>query len=404
MAKYNNYDIDIFPLGDISTEIIQNKLNEIIYKNIIKKNIKCLILIKNFVMNIEFENINIPKIQIILHVKKSINEHIEFIDLPITHFTIGYNKYYYTKLAKFAFTTKINIIDNVFYKETYNRMKKYKSRGYIFVKSIPYGYETTDNQRIISIYDMDYYDTSYILEHKVECKLSDIYKILKNDIILKSLPHDEQINDKLKIEKLISHNARFHSDGLLVSNRKIYNYPSNSNIFLYLYNMNFITNTIQHKRRIKYVKNKHFNKNIYKELDDHHYFESATIIDNITILSSNSKKKMKHVYWDDERDQYIHSYIVYKDIYDAYEYHNNKMNNNENIYLKIITPNEFIKIELKIFFTEYCNYFLNKNKCKKTIDNDYMNIYSKTKEVKQHITSKYIDDDGFILINRKKFK
>jgi hypothetical protein len=76
-----------------------------ITENLILKE-KCVIYKIGILMNIIFENTESRKIQIIFQVKITINEHLAFIDLSVTEFTIGFQKncftMFYTQLSLFA--------------------------------------------------------------------------------------------------------------------------------------------------------------------------------------------------------------------------------------------------------------------------------------------------------------
>jgi len=92
--------IDIYSIGILSSELIHK---------LIKK---------------------LKKIQIILHIKQTIYEHMQFVDLPITQFLLGNNKLYKTLCAQYALCNKIN------HSESYNRINKYFYRIYNYHRYI----------------------------------------------------------------------------------------------------------------------------------------------------------------------------------------------------------------------------------------------------------------------------
>ena len=102
IEKYYDSDIDIYVISNTSIYNIQTILNELLIKYINNNDIRCLINIKKHLINIEFFDNNIRKIQIILHIKHSIDEYIYFIDLPISQFILGKDSIYFTKLAYFT--------------------------------------------------------------------------------------------------------------------------------------------------------------------------------------------------------------------------------------------------------------------------------------------------------------
>jgi len=171
-SNYKDMDVDIYPISNISPNLIKSTLNDIIKQYINKKKIKCKIVIKNNVMNIYFEDI---LVQIILNIKQTIEKHITNIDLPITHFTIGFKKIYTTNLGLFAFNKGINIINTIYHKRTNNRIIKYYKRNYYTVLSLFNSYELADNERIVAFYDYD----KYLLKYEIDILLSDLFKILK---------------------------------------------------------------------------------------------------------------------------------------------------------------------------------------------------------------------------------
>ena len=85
LVDFIESDINIYVFGSYNLYDIQKSISYFINKHF---NNKCLIKIKPNLINIEFENNNYRTIQIILHIKANIDEHIIFIDLPITHFVI----------------------------------------------------------------------------------------------------------------------------------------------------------------------------------------------------------------------------------------------------------------------------------------------------------------------------
>jgi len=374
---YTDRDIDIFSIGDISLEIIQKTLQNILNKYLNITNIKSYCLIKKYLINIEFEDKNLKKIQIILHVKKTISEHMEFIDLPITQFLLGNNILYKTKLAQYALDTKIIIIDNISNRQTYNRIQKYEIRGYITIKTIYYGLSIYNNQRIISIFETK---KDVLIEYFIDCTLLDI-------ILLISEYH-----------KIINNN-----------NDNIFDVTKN-----YYYKNNNLNNTRVRKILPIIYKDKRYNfynfcnkyKNLYINFEyDYLTTDFKKVIKGRTISVFKKKGYSQYLYNDNEYGKY-HSYKGYR-----YEYIH-KQNSTKNFpYFNILSSYDFSIIRKILFFKIYCSYFLNNNLCKLGIDDIYYNIHDNIIEKKINIpnwnpivipkTILNIDEEGFTMINKK---
>jgi len=393
METYKDFDIDIFPIGIMASyksNIIQTKLQSIINEFFIKnnlENIECFIIIKNFVINICFPKIlNIPKIQIILHNKDTINEHIAFIDLPITHFTIGKNKIYYTEIAKYAINNNICIIDNVYNKQTYNRIYKYITRGFFIVKTGKYNVGLSLNQQIIAVYSKYYI-------YKVDCFLSDIIKLqynIKNNI-LKNKPYTTRIFTII---------SRSPIKKLLLTTTEHINLVKRDEICMYLYDMNLLKYNIDNINNDINCYRYKLEDGIKNEHNEYEHFGYDILLSKKTITYQyNITKKNRYSYIYNERN-YSHSYEKYLE-----KYENNKKNKLFP-YFTILKPQDFIKIKKNIFFTVYNSYFLNSHKIKFTINDKYSHILSNEKEKKIYIPNwkhyaPITDDEGFILVKKK---
>jgi len=180
ITDYISMDIDIYPITTMTPNSVKNVLNKIIKKYIKMKQIKCKIVIKNYIMNIYFQN-NIL-IQIILKIKSSMDTHMVNIDLPITHFTIGYEKIYMTKLAEFAMHKKINIINKVYHKQTYNRILKYLDRGFYTVCSLFDSYELADNERIVGFFDCESLYSKTITKFEIDIPLIKFLEVFNKSL------------------------------------------------------------------------------------------------------------------------------------------------------------------------------------------------------------------------------
>lgn len=388
LEDFEDRDIDIYIIKDIKPNELQKILSKILDECLV--DLECFIEIKKFIINIEFKNPDIKKIQIILHTRKSIEEYLEFTDFPCTQFILGYNKLYYTKLALFAIEYKINILDMIYNNISYNRIEKYFKRGFYTIKCIKYG---IDNKlRIICIYEPL---RNKILEHKIDCFLEDIIRLKKRidnneKIILVKNKLDisikKQIVPKLKIitEKLTIYENKFDESILLN----------------FLFDMNILKNTISVSKSEK-IKN--INSYVHDLYGDYTVlYERIKDIREKQIIKFHNKFSAKYKYKFNERNIYKNFYEEYMD---KYNNNNNKMKNYP--YFMIFKSSDFKNIKKNLFFSNYNSYFLNNNLIKYGIDDKYYSIYSIIVEKNLYIPNftpkKIIDHEGFTLINRKKF-
>lgn len=404
LEKYDEFDIDIFPIGIISpnqSDIIQSTLQTIINNCFVKNKshyIDCLIINNNFVTNIYFPKIlNIPKIQIILHNKSTIDEHIAFIDLPITHFTIGYQKIFYTEIAKYAFDYKICIIDKVYNKQTVNRILKYSNRGFLIVKNGKHGCDLLINTRIIAVYSLNYI-------YKVDCYLSDIIKLqnnMKNNIFKNKLPPRTNVNIKII----------GRTPGVKILFTKTINNLIHETICKYLYNMNLLKYYIDNIDNDNYYDIYFIKRKIKNEHDEYEFFNDYLLTKKVINNHYSINKMNTYRYKNNDRKYIFYNPYTNKSDDRSYEKYLDKYNNSINKhkyfpYFTILKPEEFINIKKNIFFTIYNSYFLNNHEIKITITNNYSHVCSSEKEKIVYIPNwkhkgPIIDDEGFILIKKK---
>ena len=388
IEKYKDADIDIYPIGDMDLKKIQ-KIIFLMLNKLEQKNIKCLIKIKNVVINIVFENPLIPKIQIILHVKKTINEHIEFIDLPITQFTIGYNKLYKTKLAMFALESNIILIDNINNILTYNRIIKYSARHFLIGKYIKYGFETNNEQRIVKIYEPC--GSHHVIEHSVDCLLSDMILIqntltsTKSIVLVNAFPIDTFTRTNSITKLTDKHDVEVHTANLV-----IYKFPIRSNLCYIMYKLKILD---EHKSLATTQRDyKKYKRYVNYDGDYNYITQSHKDIVNKVTHTYNNKKNNK-LRFKDDLDSHSNSYSYYQNTY--------LLNNNKyNLYFKIFKPSDFSKIKILLLFHNYITYFLKNHKIKKTINNDYKSIYSNISELVINIPN-WVYNDGFQLVQIK---
>ena len=372
--NFNDVDIDIYVIGNVNDKTVEEKLKHIINTSLIFKQCKCTIEIKNFVSNFYFKDTKIPKIQFILHIRKDINLHIEFIDLPITHYTLGYKTLYYTKLADYAFNNKINIIDSISNDITHNSILKYINRNYTTVMCSIYGYNefNLDNLRIISIY---FSCNDILYEYYTDCFLNDILNVFPYDdhIIIKT--KDKEISSKIINSKIICIEKKVIINNISSEN-KLFNKMLNNNLLEY--------NVLN--LQVKYMSIYSIKYNLS--------YEEYNIYYKHGIINYNRKKKIyyrnykkSYKYRDDESK---HCFSYYKKITNKIKSSNNCCDYIKKYYLMKrrrfypyffpLSIKQFIKIKTHIFFDYMCSYFLNNHMIKKTINNNYTSINSEAVE------------------------
>ena len=372
---YHDSDIDIFAIANldkVSEEFIQNTFYKIYEKHLGKPIIKDIhsVFIKRFIIDINFyEDLNIPKIQIVLHHKNSIQAHIEFIDLPITHFTLGNNLLYKTNLADYALHNKIIIIDYIYNDITTNRCIKYIDRGWTIIKRTKYGY--INNPRLIGIFEKKY---NQLIEYKIDCRLLDIIDLLKKlkDNYIFKISRDPSRD--VCNTKILSRNKIFNKNKNIFENTAIINidiikdssYNYNSKLYEALLSQKFIILTIKYEIKInKKYKYKYYSKN--------EYFDMVTIIENKTIISNYTKNYNKYYYTNDERQKINKNLLVLNSTPNKHKI------KYKNLYFRYLSFDEIVTEQIFntcFFFNNYCSYFLNLHKIKYTNKNLYTKIDS----------------------------
>jgi hypothetical protein len=177
---YRYSDIDIYCKNQENNCNLR-EMEEALYDLLEKSGLKYYINVKKYLLNIVFQNIYLPTIQIILHIKGTIDEFMEFIDLPNTQFAFTISdqnaQLHYTENAIFALHTKINIIYDPIFGTTFNRIIKYGQRGFLTVVMSPFGAERDPYQRVLSLFDTHdmIHDVSSVNRIYVDCCLKDIY-------------------------------------------------------------------------------------------------------------------------------------------------------------------------------------------------------------------------------------
>jgi hypothetical protein len=193
--QYKDSDIDIYCVSSqYNTKYIhfyiEEKLKEVLAKFLPER--KCYIYNTKIIINIVPEIGR--KIQIICHQKKTMEEHMEFIDLPITKFVLqksnGGYKIFHTQSAIYALEKKINIINDPLNALVANRIVKYQQRGFLTVIMSEYN-------RVIGICDIQ---GKRMIRYNVDTTLKYIESVF-NEILEKydslvSIQFDQKIIEK----------------------------------------------------------------------------------------------------------------------------------------------------------------------------------------------------------------
>jgi hypothetical protein len=314
---YKDADIDIYCISVLSEQKLDCILKKIASSLILSK--KCLIYKTGILANIIFENPEYRKIQIIFQVKQNIDEHLAFIDLPVTEFTIGYenNEFimYYTQLSLFALHKKINILFEPISQITDNRTIKYNNRGFINV--------VAKNGKIIKISDnvnIDTYTTTIITWYCVNWELDNMINYIDE--------YNECVFRDTEIKQPDSEEIKYRSDSKLI---------------WFLINKNVIDFSEYEKIHKTYelVKTQ---KNAQKSGYLHTWYETTRICKNIIkkIKKIKSNMKIKYRYLDDES--------------------NHVFSNLSNFFSEtVILPEDFLKFtSTNLFFSHTVERFLKK--------------------------------------------
>jgi hypothetical protein len=132
LMKYKDSDVDIYLISEAQIEDIDRLLKQVLSEFIDSET--CVVYDTNVLFEIVFADDTRRKIQIIRQVKKNIDMHMEFIDLPCTQFAVGKREseivLWSTNMARIAITTGINYINDPIHPVTNNRIVKYEGRNF----------------------------------------------------------------------------------------------------------------------------------------------------------------------------------------------------------------------------------------------------------------------------------
>ena len=377
LDDYVESDIDIYVIGYNNMYNIQKFIGLYIKKHF---NNRCFIKIKPNLINIVFENNNYRTIQIILHIKANIDEHMIFIDLPISQFAICSNSskgfsIYKTKLADYALTKQINIIQEPYIPETMNRILKYLNRNYLTVIASKFNNSNIQNTRIIGIFD------KYGYRHDIDCKLDKI-ELINNLLVESKFIEDLPIyfNDsRLVLFKSDTHEVIHFNTSINFRYSKLTDVLKNLNILITLCTTNISNGIIDRPKIIRAA-------GYYNTHQDSNEIYSRAIIEYLKIQTEINEKQIE--YFNKLQKKY---YYIDNEIHDTYQcYMNLYINKYSKIksytypYYQIMNPFEFTKIHSLLFFNNYTSYFLNKNFCFLGSDKQYHNI-NKTNSIKENI-------------------
>lgn len=336
LGKYNESDIDIFCISNYKEDKLDLLLKSISQDLILKE--QCIIHKTDILMNIIFKSEELRKIQIIFQVKKSIDEHLSLIDLPLTEFTIGFQKnkfiMYYTQLSLFSLYKKINFVFEPKTNITNNRILKYNDRGFIsvFVK----------NGELCKICDINKKNISDWLDLKQNTSLD----ILVNNI-------DEYID-------MVNKNIQFEKSDNLEQREQ-------SQFVWFL----FKKNMVEYSETEKIV-------NIY---ENEAYVGYRGILYTVKKFIKSGPKIIAHL------KKTVGKKHNYKEDESMQNFKNAIHNHNAYFGRKSMTPFEFVSDKKKLFFTHVVESFINKQGV--FVSNG---IFCTEKIYKQNLIDKFYDE------------
>ena len=151
LNNYKNSDINIYLVSDAPINEIDFIIKTVLFNFMNSE--KCAVYSTNELFEIVFVDKTRRKIQIIRQIKKNIDIHMEFVDLPCTQIGIGQKNnrivMWSTHLAALALESGINVINDPINTNTIDWIIKYQARGFLTIVQSSYG-------RIVAIFDEPY--------------------------------------------------------------------------------------------------------------------------------------------------------------------------------------------------------------------------------------------------------
>lgn len=395
MQKYEESDIDIYCISNLS-DIELDYIFKIKLNNLLKSK-KCIIYKTGVLADIIFEDPSLKKIQIIFQVKQSIDEHLAFIDIPVTEFTLGYKNnnfiMYYTQLSLLALFKKVNVIFEPFSEITNNRLIKYTNRDFINI--------------IINDKDKD--------KDKEQIKYFDVYKqnLFSINLTIDYLEfitlYQEFIEKKLnkcEFECIIGHKKEERENELKIFNIRNY---LDTDIFKFLFEKKVIdlnvieTNTEKKIRKKKSVR-------IYSNYYGYSINTYITELIKQKILSITKKikstSKNRYDYKDNEKNHTFQNMIQNVNFSEKIIYNSEEKNNkiyNEKLFFSHKVENFLRKQGVYLFgnnFMKEDKYYdliqdmINKDKLETELscyeDIDDLDIFKKNRQKKFSNKRKYV--------------
>jgi hypothetical protein len=383
MTQYDDSDIDIYCIGNHNLQLIQKIILKLISSCF--GHISHYVVLKRFIIDIVFEDPIARKIQIILHVKSSIDEHMEFVDLPITQILLGgstLNRYIYkTKMAQYALDRKLNIMTDPINEQTNNRIVKYTNRGYTTVvhaigQQVSLG---NPNSKIISIFDNQYN------RYYVDMSLSDVIDsldIIATPELYAAIPQQLPANNEQIIlnskQKQITKSIIFKG----VANTQMFKVLTHRNALLKFVSVKDVesikyrTRVVYHSVRYRCYRRRHRYHGSDSDYDsyseDEEYdtvMEEYSCLSNITEtkfgLSAIVKYKYKH---NEATDTFVN--LRRKSML-----HNQTETKSQQYPFYVpMDISSVPKLSESIFFSKFNDYFLSKNFCASSTNGLFENI------------------------------
>ena len=388
LNSYTDSDIDIYCIGEHNPKQIQRIILKAISNSF--KDISHYVVLKRFIIDIVFEDPIARKIQIILHMKANLDEHMEFVDLPITQILLGgsvsnlksVRHIYKTKLAQYAIDYKLNIVTDPIHEQTHNRIVKYIDRGFttvVHAKGQLYC-QSHLKSKIISIFDNEYN------RYYVDMELREVFDVL------------EIISNPILYAEIYSYPLPVSSETILEDNRtnqvvssKVFTGVVNTPLFRVLSHqlklLKFIsTKEIEsvrqrnEKRYFRCYRRYHRHYSYYDSDDDDEEYEY--IIEDYNCLSRVTETKFGLSTLARYRYRHNEDFDTFENLQRKSEsILGNKMDNNTIDDLQHLPYNypfyfpmniqELPKLSGPLFFKTFNSYFLNKNFCALNSDGIY---------------------------------
>jgi hypothetical protein len=376
LDSYTNSDIDIYCIGDHNVNEIQKVILNAILNSF--QHISHHVVLKRFIIDIVFEDPTARKIQIILHMKANLDEHMVFVDLPITQILLGgsvsklkpIRHIYKTRLAQYAIDHKLNIVTDPIHQQTHNRIVKYMERGFTtVVHGIGQLYCIGHpNSKIISIFDTKY--NRYYVDMELR-EVFDVLEIISTPVLYTHIMYQLPVNSETILENTRTNRVILSEVFKGVIDTPLFRVLSHQQK-LFKFVSNKETKSV--RQRIEYIDRRHTRRRYsgyghydFSDSDDDDEYEQVVV--DYNCLSRVRKTKFSLATF--SKYKYRHNEQL-----DTFENLQNKLkvSKNESYYYPFYFPMnicEIPKLSESLFFKTFNSYFLNKSFCALKFDGSY---------------------------------